>query len=68
MKVTSSQQMMSIGDFPLPINDKQKEPHSVQRKSVRSKPNTLNNATKVLLNEKEQERLPCMTAVADNIT
>ena len=32
MKVTSSQQVMSIGDFPSPINEKQKEPHSIQRK------------------------------------
>ena len=76
MKVTSSQQMMSIGDFLLPINGKQKEPRFIQCKSVHKiqpkqtavKLQTLNNATEVLLNEKEKEHLPGKKDVTENIT
>ena len=75
MKVTSSQQMMSLLDFPTPINDKQKEPHSVQRKSIwKLQPKqvaaklTFNKTTNMLVNEKEKEHLPGKKAVTENIT
>ena len=75
MKVTSSQQMMSIGDVLSPIHGKQKEPrfvqcrsvHKIQPKQTAVELQTLNNATEVLLNEKEKEHIPGKNDVTEHI-